>query len=182
MPIETDTSTTSSGGTTTVGATVRDGGPGGTMRTVDVYLHIQPSKFVQVSAPATAHMVDANRLSVWWKDQALPAGGTINFSYDIRPRDSSDCSASTGEEFEGSTEGTLVVCDRGANKLFLVRRFCVCGSAGEQTLVTSAPAWAFNFSGLNSPKLFPKGKKKKRVQRKPGAGRSGGRRKSGPRG
>lgn len=171
MPVETDTSTTSSGGTTTVGATVRDGGPGGMSRTVDVYLHIQPSKFVQVAAPAGAHAVDANRLSVWWKDQALPAGGTLNFSYQIRPRGGSECAGSTGEEFEGSTEGTLVVCDRSANKLFKVHRFCVCGSANEMTLVTGKPLWDFDLPGLKGLKPFPKGQKKakkKTGKRKPG--------------
>lgn len=128
MPVETETSTTSSGSTTTVGATVRDGGPGGMKRTLDVFLHIESAKYVQVSAPSGAHAVDADRLSVWWKDLSLPAGGTLSVSYAIKPR--------PGVAFEGPAEGVLVVCDRSKSKLFLVRRFCICPHPDKLSLFT----------------------------------------------
>lgn len=117
MPVSTTTSTNTSGGSTTVGATVSDTGPGGLARTIDVYMHIQSSKFTHGGTPATAHMADASRLCVWWKDQLLPAGGTLNFSYRLMPR--------PGVEYEGSTEATVTVCDRSASQLFLVNRFTV---------------------------------------------------------
>jgi hypothetical protein len=119
MPIETDPSSSTTGGTTTVGATVRDGGPGGLPRTIDVYLHVQSSKLTQKAPPSgSPHAVDSKRLSVWWKDKTLPAGGTLSFTYKLEPK--------PGVANEGPSEATLVVCDRGASKAFLVQRFCVC--------------------------------------------------------
>jgi hypothetical protein len=118
MPVETDPSTTTSGGGTTVGATVRETGPGGTAHTLDVFLHVQSSKFTHAGAPLGAFQVDTDRLSVWWKDQALPAGGQFNVAYRITRK--------PGNAYEGPAEATITVCDRSAlSPVFLVKRFTV---------------------------------------------------------
>lgn len=117
MPVSTTTSTTTSGGSTTVAATVDNSGPGTTARTIDVYMHVQSSKFTHGGTPVNAHMADSLRLCVWWKDQILPAGGTLTFSYRVIPR--------PGVEFEGATEATVTVSDRSTNQLLLVNRFSV---------------------------------------------------------
>lgn len=97
--------------------------------------------------------MDAKRLSVWWKDQSLPAGGTLNFAYAIRPR--------AGEAFEGPAEGVLVVCDRSKNKLFLVRRFCICPHPHKFTLFTGP--WSKVADRLGAAKTA---KKKRGVARR----------------
>jgi hypothetical protein len=117
MPVSTTTSTNTAGGSTTVAATVSDTGPGGQPRTIDVYMHVQSSKFTHGGTPINAYMADAQRLCIWWKDQLLPAGGQLIFSYRLIPR--------AGVEFEGTTEATVTVCDRSASPLFLVNRFTV---------------------------------------------------------
>jgi hypothetical protein len=117
MPVETDTSTTTAGGSTTVGATVRDSGPGGQPRTLDVFLFVQSSKFTHSGTLPNPFQADIERLCVWWKDVLLPAGGQLQFSYRLTRR--------AGNAYEGPAEATLTVCDRSANPLFLNKRFTV---------------------------------------------------------
>ncbi len=121
MSVETSTSTTSAGSTTTVGATVRDGGgPGGGDRIVDVHLLIEPAKMrhYPVGSPSptpTAH--DSNRLAVWWTDLTLKADGALSSKYKVRRK--------PGSAYEGAVEGTLIVSDRSKETLY-VKRFSLC--------------------------------------------------------
>jgi hypothetical protein len=121
MSVETSTTTSTSGSTTTVGATVRDpGGPGGKSRYVDIHLLIEPAKAEHAgpgspSPTETDH--DSARLAVWWKDQKLAAGGKIDVTYKIARK--------SGDAYEGAIEGTLIVSDRSKDKLY-VKRFSLC--------------------------------------------------------
>ena len=84
MPVDTDPSTTTSGGGTTVGATVRETGPGGTAHTLDVFLHVQSSKFTHAGAPLGAFQVTNTTIS-------SPVGPG---RYEVRVRSENICGAS----------------------------------------------------------------------------------------
>lgn len=162
MPIRTETGSTTSGGTTTVGAVIKDDGPGGLPRYVDVYLHIESAKLVQAAAPVGATVVDKDRLSVWWMDKLLPGLGSFKVHYALHPR--------LGNAFEGGSTGTLTVVDR-STKEMVVQRFCLCprkrsdlpGKLGASTSKTAR--------GSRTT-----AKKAKKVARKPAAKRSTSRR------
>lgn len=161
MPVETDTSTSTSGGTTTVGADVRDGpGPGGKKRELDVYLHIDPAKLEQVSAPtgpaADELRVDKDRLSAYWKKVVLPAGGSLSFSWRVKKR--------SGDAFEGASDGLLVVADRATKGTFIVRRFCICGNTDRLVLFDKFGPYKVSDSHFG-PNVIT-GKKRKKTTRK----------------
>lgn len=120
MSVETSTSTSSSGTTTTVGATVRDTAGPGLPRKIDVYLLIEPSKLKHVTPGSpvpkpTAH--DKDRLAVYWKGLTLSGYGELKFTYKLKRK--------PGDAYEGAVEGTLIVCDRDDDVIY-VKRFSLC--------------------------------------------------------
>lgn len=155
MPVETESSTSTSGGSTTVGATVRDGGgPGSPSKTVDISLHLEPAKLEQVSSPSNATwltssgtasvtpVVDKDRLSAFWKDVKVGSSSPIELTWQVKNR--------SGSAFEGASDGLLVVTDRSTGGQFIVRRFCICGNAGRFVLSDKF----LPFPGLDSPLDF----------------------------